>query len=129
VTHRRNRDRGLIQLCGIGIPEFVLHTESEAGHRYGVVVGVSASNPHLHDFGTALHPDVPLVVQAPEWGDLQRRADMNVPVRVPDWNCGDHGATTETELELEPTARGASVIKREYACGKEPRQLIREENK
>jgi len=109
--------------------EFFLQTEAEAGHRYGVVVGVSANNPHLHAFGTALHPDMPLVLKDMQWFELHRRGDMNVPVRVSDWKCPDRGATTDTELELEPTAKGISVIRREYACGKEPRQLIREEYK
>jgi hypothetical protein len=102
--------------------EFFFQTEAEASHRYGVVVGISASNPRLHAFGSALHPGVPLVIQPHEWEAL-RRSDG--PVRVMDWKCPDHGATTDTELELEATLEGMHVISREFAdCGQEPRRLL-----
>jgi hypothetical protein len=107
--------------------EFFFQTEAGAAHRWGIVVGISPTNPHLHAFGTARHPNVPLVLQPKEWEALRTAKG---PVRVMDWKCPDHGATTDTERELEATPKGISVISREYAeCGKEPRQLIHEEYK
>jgi hypothetical protein len=47
--------------------EFFFQTEAGAGHRWGIVVGVSASNPRLHAFGTVRHPNTPLVMQPKEW--------------------------------------------------------------
>lgn len=107
--------------------EFYLQTYAIAGHRYGIVVGVSTATPHLHAFGTAIHPDVPLVLQPKEWEALRTARGA---VRVMDWKCPDHGAETDTEYEIEAAPKGISVISREYAeCGKESRRLLHEEQK
>jgi hypothetical protein len=107
--------------------EFFFQTEAGAFHRWGIVVGVSASNPHLHAFGTVLHPNTALVMQPNEWEALRTAKGA---VRVMDWKCPDHGAETDTEYELEATPKGIRVISREYAeCGKEPRRLIKQEDK
>ncbi|HEY2381818.1 MAG TPA: hypothetical protein VGK48_11625 [Terriglobia bacterium] len=101
-----------------------------SGLPYGIIVGVSTTNPHLHAFGTARHPDTPLVLNGIQWFELLHRGDLNEPVRVQDRQCSDPGATTDTELELEATPKGISVISREYAgCGKEARRLVHEEYK
>jgi hypothetical protein len=57
--------------------EFYLQTLSLAcGKRFGVVVGLSKKNRHLHAFGTASDPTKPLHLQKQEW----RRFAMR-PVR------------------------------------------------
>jgi hypothetical protein len=104
--------------------EFFLQTEAGAFHRWGVVVGVSRRNPHLHAFGTALHPDTPLVLQPHEWEALLRNSGA---VRVMDWKCPDHGATTDVELELTATPTGIRVISRTFECGR--RRLIEQSSR
>jgi hypothetical protein len=107
--------------------EFFLQTEAGAAHRWGVVVGVSRRNPHLHAFGTALHPDRPLVLQPHEWEALRRN---NGAVRVMDWKCPDHGATSDVELELAATPAGIRVTSRTFECTTKGRgRLIEQSNR
>jgi hypothetical protein len=94
--------------------EFYLQTESgPCGHRWGPVVGLSKSNPRLHAFGSALHPDNPLSLEKREWDALLRTRG---PVHLEDWLCGDHGKGRQTELQLQATPRGIEVIREDYAC-------------
>lgn len=83
------------------------------GKRMGVVIGLSPGNPRLHAFGSALHAGKPLDLQKPQWDALRSSAG---PVRVIDWPCGDHGADTETEVELQATSAGIRVFRREFGC-------------
>ena len=51
--------------------KFFLQTGVEpCGKASGIVVGVTAERPRLHAFGTAAHPDKPLVMQKREWEAL-----------------------------------------------------------
>jgi hypothetical protein len=94
--------------------EFFLQTGTlPCGKRTGVVVGVSQRNGRLHAFGTVLNPYEPLVLQYNEWQALRKASK---PVRVTDWHCGDHGANTETEVELSATADGIEATWREFGC-------------
>lgn len=108
--------------------EFYLQTEAlPCGKSSGVVIGVSKINPQLHVFSSASNPDKPLCLQMREWEAL--RDASTGPVKVMDWQCGDHGAETQTELQLDWSSDGVNVVRREYTCPTEnqPRQLIREE--
>ena len=94
--------------------EFYLQTSAgPCGHTQGVVIGVSAANPKLHAFGTALHPEKPLVLQKGAWEELLKARG---PVQVVDWPCGDHGENKQIELRLQPSARGIDVMREDYAC-------------
>jgi hypothetical protein len=78
--------------------ELVLQLGASAcGHTPSVVVGISKSKPTLHVFGTSEKPTQPL--------ELDRRADWDAlaaksSVTVVEVACGDHGADTETSIEL-----------------------------
>jgi len=94
--------------------EFFLQTNTEpCGKRYGVVLGLSAGNQRLHAFGSVRRPRRPLVLQKSEWDAVRASAG---PVRVVDWACGDHGADTETEVELQATSAGIRALRLEYGC-------------
>lgn len=104
--------------------EFYLQTESgPCAKSEGVVVGVSKDNPKLHAFGTASHPNDPLELQKAEWEALR---DASNAVEVEDWACGDHGADTETTVELQWTGEGIGGYRKEYTCpaAGEARSLI-----
>lgn len=105
--------------------EFYLQTESApCGKSVGIVVGVSANNPRLHAFSSISSPTRPLYLQRREWEAL-RKASSGF-VTVIDWPCGDHGADTQTENQLNWFAAGIKVLQREYSCpsGKQKRKLL-----
>jgi hypothetical protein len=78
--------------------EFFLQTDTyPCGKTAGVVIGLTPDNPRLHIFGTALHPDKPLVLQKREWVAL---LNANNAIEVVDWPCGDHGSETLTIASL-----------------------------
>jgi len=107
--------------------EFYLQTEAApCGKSLGVVIGLSTSNPRLHAFGTVSNPDKALVLQKREWEAL--RDASSAPLKVLDWACGDHGASTETALELRWSTQGIDGVRREYTCPSknETRSLINE---
>jgi hypothetical protein len=94
--------------------EFFLSTGVlPCGKNMGIVVGLTPANPRLHAFGTALHPNEPLVMQKREW---QALLNANSAVSVLDWRCGDHGSDTETQLELTSTREGIQGTRREFTC-------------
>jgi len=94
--------------------EFFLQTGTlPCGKEMGIAVGVSGRQGRLHAFGTALHPDRPLVMQRQQWYALRDAAGS---IRVKDLPCGDHLRGTETELELGVTASGIRAVRREFAC-------------
>jgi hypothetical protein len=104
--------------------EFYLQIESgPCGKNEGMVVGVTRSNPRLHAWGTVSHPDRPLELQKVEWEALR---DASHAVEVRDWSCGDHGADTETTVELYWTGEGIDGARKQYACpaAGEARSLI-----
>ncbi len=79
--------------------EFVFQVGTlPCGKRMSVVIGVSDENPRLHVFGAAENPNKPLILQASHWEALLQAKS---PVKVVDWNCGDHGSDRETELHIE----------------------------
>ncbi len=94
--------------------EFLLQVAADpCGKRLHVAVGVSRGDPHLHVFRSLAHPERPLILRLDHWQALRDHAG---PVRQVDWQCGDHAADTETELELRAGPHGISVREREYDC-------------
>jgi hypothetical protein len=94
--------------------EFYLQTGTiSCGHVLGIVVGISKQNPRLHVFGTASEPSKPLSMQPHEWEALR---DASAPIEVKDWLCGDHGALTQTSLQLRWTPQGIAGLRRTYEC-------------
>jgi hypothetical protein len=107
--------------------EFFLQTDLEpCGKVTGVVVGVTPTLPRLHVFGTALHPDKPLVMQKREWEALLK---ANEPTEVLDWACGDHGSEIESDLTLTVVKGAIHVVRREFECtdGAKRGRLLREQ--
>ncbi len=94
--------------------EFFLQTDTEpCGKVTGMVIGLSQRNARLHAFGTALHPDKPLVMHKTAW---QALIGSHGPIDVLDWPCGDHGSEIEARLELRAGNKGIRVIRREFKC-------------
>ena len=108
--------------------EFYLQTEAlPCGKSTGIVVGLSQTNPRLHVFGTVMHPSKPLILQKKEWQALR---DASGPVDIVDWPCADHGAETETRVQLRWSDQGISGVRGEYTCSAGPkahRRLIHKE--
>ena len=103
--------------------EFYLQTESvPCGTSVGIVIGTSSSNPRLHVFGRASNPGAPLYLNKRAWEAVR---DASGPVEVPDWACDDHGAETETRLQLQWSPKGIEGVRMEYSCPPEPRRLLR----
>lgn len=108
--------------------EFYLQTGTEpCGKHTGVVIGVTASNPRLHAFGSATHPDTPLVLQEREWNALLKSSG---PVEVTDWACGDHGSDEETDITLAAKDGVIQAQRREYECDENGKRgkLVREDD-
>jgi len=94
--------------------EFLLQVGTlPCGKQMSVLIGISRSTPNLHAFGTAEHPEKPLVLQASHWKSLLQSQG---PFKVVDWVCGDHGSDTAVDLELNADADGIHAKKMEYAC-------------
>jgi hypothetical protein len=94
--------------------EFFIQTEVQScGHRYGIVVGVSKQNDHIHAFGSVAHPNTPLLLDPSHWEALKQSA---TPPRLQETGCGDHGSDSFGELELSATSAGISAIMRVYEC-------------
>ncbi len=107
--------------------EFFVQTGVEpCGKITGIVVGVTPILPRLHAFGTALHPDKPLVMQKKEWEALLKATE---PAEVLDWPCGDHGSETETDLLLSADAGAIHAVRKEFECTETGRRgrLLREQ--
>src|SRR5262245_31233658 len=67
--------------------EFVLQIGVlPCGKRQSILVGVSADRPRLHAFGTAEHPDTPLILYPDHWARLKTAKQA---FRVVSWTCGD----------------------------------------
>ncbi len=78
--------------------EFVLQVDANAcGHTPSVVVGISKNKPSLHAFATTDKPSEPLKLdRRSDWDKLAAKS----PVSIVEVACGDHGADTETSLDL-----------------------------
>jgi hypothetical protein len=100
--------------------EFLLQIGTlPCGKRMSVAIGVSRHNPRLHVFTTAEHPERPLVMQAGQWEALLQAKG---PVKVMDWQCGDHGYDAETQLELAVDENGIHATKWTYKCDQDGRR-------
>ncbi len=94
--------------------EFYLQTESlPCGKSFGVVIGISKTNPQLHAFSSVNQPDQALYLQKHEWEALR---DASGPTEVLDWECQDHGAQTQTRVRLGWTNNGIEGVRRQYKC-------------
>lgn len=94
--------------------EFVLQVGVlPCGKRQSILVGVSPERPQLHAFGTAEHPDTPLVLYVDHWAKLRT---ARRPVRVVSWTCGDHGSEEQTERTLAVDRAGIHVVKETFSC-------------
>lgn len=83
------------------------------GKRMGIVVGLLRGHRGLSFLSTVHNPNEPLVMEKGAWQALR---DATKPIRVTTWTCGDHGAETETELELSVGDRGVEALSREFEC-------------
>jgi hypothetical protein len=108
--------------------EFFLQTGVvTCGKSMGVVIGITPSKSKLHVFGTASHPETPLVLAEQEWKALLHSKG---PVRITHQPCGDHGSEIEIELELNAAREGIQVIRRTFECADLKRgALISQESK
>jgi hypothetical protein len=94
--------------------EFVLQlATAPCGKRLAIVVGVTRQQPKLHAFGTAEHPNVPLLLQVENWDAL---AQSEGATTVVEWACGDHGSDDETAISLRTDAKGMHATQLRYAC-------------
>jgi len=117
----RIQKRPVVQIMKLGdynhddnATEFYLPTMSlPCGKNTGVVIGITLENSRLHALGSELNSTKPLVLKKWQWDALLKSAG---PQTVPDWKCGDHGTTEETDLELEAKKRGISVTENHYRC-------------
>jgi len=66
-------------------------------------------------------------MQKREWQAL--RDAVASLATVEDWACGDHGADTQTELQLQWSSKGIDGKRLEYTCPEknEKRRLIKTE--
>jgi hypothetical protein len=100
--------------------EFLLQIGTlPCGKKMSVAIGVSRQNPRLHVFSSAEHPERPLVLQAGQWEALLQAKG---PVKVMDWQCGDHGSDAETELELYVDTNGIHATISTYECDQDGRR-------
>jgi hypothetical protein len=100
--------------------EFLLQIGTlPCGKEMSVAIGVSRHNPRLHVFTTAEHPERPLVLQAREWEYL---LEAKAPIKVTDWQCGDHGSNAEVELELAGDDTGIHATISTYECDQDGRR-------
>lgn len=107
--------------------EFVLQVGVlPCGKRQSVLVGVSPDRPQLHVFGTAEHPDTPLVLSPNHWEKLKAARH---PVRVISWACGDHGSEEQTEFALSIDRAGIHAVREDFSCeaGREHGDLLSRE--
>lgn len=99
--------------------EFVLQIGVlPCGKRQSVLVGISPSRPGLHAFGSAEHPDRPLVLYVDHWEKLRTSTG---PLRIVTWSCGDHASEVHEELLLKVDEIGIHAARETYSCG-EPGQ-------
>ena len=83
------------------------------GKKQAVLIGISAVDSSLHAFTTVAHPERPLVLPMPLWERLRQSGGSTAGV---EWPCGDHGAETETEVQLSVSPQGIDGVRSEYEC-------------
>jgi len=93
--------------------EFPFQIGEVAGARICVLIGVSKENRRLHLFGTARLPDKPLKMARQHWESLR---DSTKPIHVLEMGCFDHGAESQSELDLSATAKSIHVVQSVYNC-------------
>ena len=94
--------------------EFVLQVRNEpCGKRQSVLVGVSPGRSKLHAFGSADHPDRPLILEAEAWQQLRGAKGT---IRFVERPCGDRGSAVRSELLLGADASGIHAVRETYAC-------------
>lgn len=107
--------------------EFMLQVGTlPCGKLMSIVVGISRANPHLHAFSSVKQPKKPLTLQAHQWEALRKAKG---PIKVTDWQCGDHGSEEEVELELVAQNGNIHATRRTYECKENGRgKLLKKEN-
>jgi len=94
--------------------EFMLQVGTlPCGKLMSIVVGISSGNPHLHVFSSARQPKQPLTLQARQWEALRK---AKAPIKIIDWQCGDHGSEQEVELDLVAQKGNIYATRRTYQC-------------
>jgi hypothetical protein len=83
------------------------------GKRQSILVGVSPDRPRLHAFGSADHPEKPLVLYPSQW---ERLRTSSGPLRLEAWPCGDHGSEVHNEITLEVDDRGIHAALETFSC-------------
>lgn len=95
--------------------EFLLQVNvAPCGKSYNVLIGVTPSNAKLHVFGTAEHPDKPLILIRRIWEELL--ASKGGDVTSIEWTCGDHGSEVQQEVHLHTDAVGIHATELTYEC-------------
>jgi hypothetical protein len=94
--------------------EFLLQIDSfPCDSNKTIAVGVTRARPQLHVFGTAEHPDKPLVMSARDWKQL---VDAPRPIRFLSRDCDFEDGDIHTELELSTDEHGIHAAKDVYQC-------------
>ncbi len=94
--------------------EFLLQVGTlPCGKLQLAAVGVSAANSHLHVFGTAAHPNEPLMMSEWVWGVLKRSGK---PKEVEEWPCGDHGSDESDRVVVSAKRGRINATSRVYEC-------------
>ncbi|WP_298438340.1 hypothetical protein [Geobacter sp.] len=106
--------------------EFMLQVGTlPCGKLMSIIVGISSKNPHLHVFSSVRQPKQPLTLQARQ--EALRKA--KAPIKMKDWQCGDHGSEQEVELELVAQNGNIHATRRTYECKENGRgKLLKKEN-
>jgi hypothetical protein len=107
--------------------EFMLQVGTlPCGKLMSIVVGISSGNLHLHVFSSARKPKQPLNLQSREWEALRKAKG---PIKIRDWQCGDHGSDEEVELELVAKKGDIHATRRTYECKENGRgKLLKKED-
>jgi len=107
--------------------EFFLQTNVlPCGKPYGVVIGVSKSNPKLHVLGSADQPDQPLVLPRFIW---EAFSSARGSIEKVAWICDDHAAEEETTISLRNTSKGIRAVQRTFSCPRFPGQRPTKEDR
>ncbi len=83
------------------------------GKKQAVLIGMSAVDSSLHAFTSVAHPERPLVLPTTLWEQLRQSGGSTAGV---EWPCGDHGADTQTEVQLSVSPQGIDGVRSEYQC-------------
>ncbi|MDB5442155.1 MAG: hypothetical protein JWP73_531 [Phenylobacterium sp.] len=83
------------------------------GKHQFAAIGVSKANPHLHAFGSAAHPNKPLVLPRRAWEALLS-SPRPTPILI--WECDDHGSEVRSLLEVSAQGGHIRAVDRDYGC-------------